>query len=84
MYPGVPLSTVNGRFELRSDEMPAGFWCGLHPRDKNKDGSFFVSSLPSHDFDLFHNCLQYTSNHQPSTILNNIKHLPYFNGNSGL
>ena len=25
IYPGVPLRTVNGKLELRSDEIPAGF-----------------------------------------------------------
>ena len=34
MYPGVPLRTVKGRSELRRERIPAGFWCGLHPKEE--------------------------------------------------
>ncbi len=54
MYPGVPLRTVNGRFALRSEEMPAGFWCGLHPREKNNKNN--KEYLSVHDYQIIMMC----------------------------
>lgn len=79
MYPGVPLRTVNGRFALRSEEIPAGFWCGLHPEDHKR--RIIVSSRLSNIVFLLPYTLFVHHQHIPNNAYNNS---PYFNGNSGL